>query len=44
VFGELRGLPIELSLRIAARAAAAAVQSLDLAPARVDVESLLTAI
>jgi acarbose 7IV-phosphotransferase len=43
VFGELRGLPTEQSLEIAARTAAAAVQSPDLAPARVDVEALLTA-
>ena len=44
VVGELHGLPIERSLAIAARVAAAAVQSADLAPARVDAEALLTAI
>jgi sugar/nucleoside kinase (ribokinase family) len=43
VFGELRGLPLERSLAFAARLAAAAVQSPDLAPARVDVGALLTA-
>ena len=43
VCGELRGLPIERSLAFAARVAAAAVQSPDLAPASVDAEALLTA-
>ncbi|HET7472003.1 MAG TPA: carbohydrate kinase family protein [Candidatus Limnocylindrales bacterium] len=43
VFGELHGLPIERSLAIAARVAAAAVQSADLAPSRIDVDALLTA-
>lgn len=43
VFGELHGLPIERSLAFAARVAAAAVQSPELAPASVDVEALLTA-
>src|SRR4051794_10549735 len=43
VFGDLRGLPIERSLAIAARVAAAAVQSPDLAPATIDLDTLLTA-
>jgi sugar/nucleoside kinase (ribokinase family) len=43
VFGELHGLPIDRSLAIAARVAAAAVQSADLAPDALDVEALLTA-
>jgi sugar/nucleoside kinase (ribokinase family) len=43
VIGELHGLPIERSLPVAARLAAAAVQSPDLAPPSVDVRALLTA-
>ena len=41
VFGELRGLPIERSLTLAARVAAAAVQSPELAPDAIDAEALL---
>jgi len=41
VFGELRGLPIERSLALAARVAAAAVQSADLAPGAIDAKGLL---
>jgi sugar/nucleoside kinase (ribokinase family) len=45
VAGELRALPIERSLALAARVAALAVQSPELAPiAPVDVDALLTAI
>ncbi len=41
VFGELQGLSIEHSLSIAARVAALAVQSPDLAPRHIDVAALL---
>ena len=41
VLGELRGLPIEASLRLAARVAALSVQSPDLAPPAVEVAPLI---